>query len=92
MSTVSIRYINDDVHVVFKFYTTHLGFELDKDASLAIASDIRDRLRLLQRLSDSAKQALSSTTNLAKGLCGSQILLDNSFGNPVESFQLNFKY
>jgi Predicted enzyme related to lactoylglutathione lyase len=47
MSTVSIRYMIDDVPAAIKFYTTHLGFLLDLDASPAFASVTRDGVRLL---------------------------------------------
>src|SRR5262245_50423569 len=47
MSTVSIRYIIDEVPAAIKFYTTHLGFELETDASPAFASVTRDGVRLL---------------------------------------------
>ena len=47
MSTVSIRYMIDDVPAAIKFYTTHLGFSLGLDASPAFASVSRDGVRLL---------------------------------------------
>src|SRR3954462_2930513 len=47
MSTVSIRYMIDDVPAAIEFYTTHLGFALQLDASPALASVIRDGVRLL---------------------------------------------
>src|SRR5262249_3614964 len=47
MSTVSIRYMIDDVPVAIKFYTTHLGFELEQDSSPAFASVTRDSVGLL---------------------------------------------
>jgi catechol 2,3-dioxygenase-like lactoylglutathione lyase family enzyme len=47
MSKVSIRYMIDDVPVAIDFYTTHLGFALDLDASPAFASVSRDGVRLL---------------------------------------------
>src|SRR4051794_32819605 len=37
----------DDVPAAVKFYTTHLGFVLDQDASPAFASVTRDGVRLL---------------------------------------------
>jgi predicted enzyme related to lactoylglutathione lyase len=37
----------DDVPVAIRFYTTHLGFALDLDASPAFASVTRDGVRLL---------------------------------------------
>src|SRR5262245_11662890 len=47
MSTVSVRYIIDDVPAAIRFYTTHLGFTLEHDASPAFASVARDGVRLL---------------------------------------------
>ncbi len=42
MSTVSVRYMIDDVPAAVTFYTTHLGFTLEQDASPAFASVTRD--------------------------------------------------
>jgi catechol 2,3-dioxygenase-like lactoylglutathione lyase family enzyme len=47
MSSVSVRYIVDDVPSAIRFYTTLLGFELEHDASTAFASVARDGVRLL---------------------------------------------
>src|SRR5262249_39290554 len=47
MSSVSIRYMIDDVPAAIKFYATHLGFAIDVDASPAFASVTRDGVRLL---------------------------------------------
>jgi len=47
MSTVSVRYMIDDVPEAMRFYTTLLGFELEKDASPAFASVVKDGVRLL---------------------------------------------
>src|SRR6516225_9198340 len=47
MSTVSIRYMIDDVPFAIKFYTTHLGFAVEQDTSPAFASVTRDGVRLL---------------------------------------------
>lgn len=47
MATVSIRYMIDDVPAAIEFYTTHLGFALEHDASPAFASVTRDGVRLL---------------------------------------------
>jgi catechol 2,3-dioxygenase-like lactoylglutathione lyase family enzyme len=47
MSSVSVRYIIDDVRSAIRFYTTLLGFELEHDASPAFASVVRDGVRLL---------------------------------------------
>ena len=121
MSTVSIRYMIDDVPIAVKFYTTHLGFTLDLDASPAFASVTRDGVRLLlsgktssgrQAMPDSRepvpggwnriqiqvnnleaeiqrlrKAGLKFRNEIVKGPGGSQILLDDPSGNPVELFQ-----
>jgi Lactoylglutathione lyase and related lyases len=47
MSSVSVRYIIDDVPAAARFYTTHLGFTMEHDASPAFASVVRDGVRLL---------------------------------------------
>jgi catechol 2,3-dioxygenase-like lactoylglutathione lyase family enzyme len=47
MSSVSVRYIVEDVPSAIRFYTTLLGFELQHDASPAFASVVRDGVRLL---------------------------------------------
>ena len=47
MSSVSVRYIIDDVPAAVRFYTTHLGFTMEHDASPAFASVVRDGVRLL---------------------------------------------
>ena len=47
MSSVSVRYMIDDVPTAMRFYTTHLGFTLEHDASPAFASVVRDGVRLL---------------------------------------------
>jgi catechol 2,3-dioxygenase-like lactoylglutathione lyase family enzyme len=44
---VSVRYIVDDVRVAVGFYTTHLGFGVELDASPGFAAVSRDDLRLL---------------------------------------------
>src|SRR5215475_12355294 len=44
---VSVRYMIDDVDAAVAFYTNHLGFRLEKDASPAFASVVRGNLRLL---------------------------------------------
>src|ERR1051326_8297765 len=46
-NTVSVRYMIDDVDAAVAFYTNHLGFHLDMDASPAFASVVRGNLRLL---------------------------------------------
>jgi catechol 2,3-dioxygenase-like lactoylglutathione lyase family enzyme len=121
MSTVSIRYMIDDVPVALKFYTTHLGFAVDMDASPAFASVSRDGVRLLLsgktssgrrampdgrepvpggwnrihiQIEDLAAEVerlrgagLKFRNDIITGPGGSQIILDDPSGNPVELFQ-----
>ncbi|HEX2781564.1 MAG TPA: VOC family protein [Gemmatimonadaceae bacterium] len=47
MSSVSVRYIIDDVPAAVRFYTTLLGFTMEHDASPAFTSVVRDGVRLL---------------------------------------------
>jgi len=47
MSTVSVRYMIDDVGAAIEFYTTRLDFTLEMDARPAFASVSRDGVRLL---------------------------------------------
>src|SRR3954462_8212974 len=47
MSTVSVRYIVDDVEAAVTFYTTHLGFSLLTSTFPAFADVRRGHLRLL---------------------------------------------
>jgi len=121
MSSVSIRYMIDDVPVAIAFYTTHLGFAIEHDASPAFASVTRDGVRLLlsgkassgrrampdgrepvpggwnrihiqvtdlaaevKRLRDAG---LKFRNDIISGPGGSQIILDDPSGNPVELFQ-----
>jgi catechol 2,3-dioxygenase-like lactoylglutathione lyase family enzyme len=44
---ISVRYMIDDVDAAVAFYTQHLGFSLEQDASPAFASVTRGNLRLL---------------------------------------------
>ena len=121
MSTVSIRYMIDDVPAAIEFYTTHLGFALDHDASPAFAAVTRDGVRLLlSGKTSSGRRAmpdgrepvpggwnriqiqvddleaevkrlreagLKFRNEIVTGPGGSQILLDDPSGNPVELFQ-----
>ena len=121
MSAISVRYMIDDVPAAIKFYTTHLGFVLEQDASPAFASVSRDGVRLLlSGKSSSGRRAmpdgrepvpggwnrihiqvddleaevkrlraagLKFRNEIIKGPGGSQILLDDPSGNPVELFQ-----
>lgn len=47
MSSVSVRYMIDDVPAAMHFYTTLLGFTVEQDAAPAFASVVRDGVRLL---------------------------------------------
>jgi catechol 2,3-dioxygenase-like lactoylglutathione lyase family enzyme len=47
MSEVGVRYMIKDVPAAVKFYTTHLQFKLEQDASPAFAAVSRDGVRLL---------------------------------------------
>ena len=121
MSTVSIRYMIDDVPAALEFYTTHLGFAVDMDASPAFASITRDGVRLLLsgktssgrrampdgrepvpggwnrihiQVEDLAAEVerlrgagLKFRNDVITGPAGSQIILDDPSGNPVELFQ-----
>ena len=121
MSTVSVRYMIDDVPAAIAFYTTHLGFTLEQDASPAFASVSRDGVRLLLsgktssgrrampdgsqpvpggwnriqlQVEDLASEVdrlreagLRFRNEIITGPGGSQILLDDPSGNPVELFQ-----
>ena len=121
MSTASVRYMIDDVPAAIAFYTTHLGFTLEQDASPAFASVSRDGVRLLlsgkassgRRAMPDGSQPVPGGWNriqlqvpdlasevarlreaglrfrneIITGPGGSQILLDDPSGNPVELFQ-----
>jgi catechol 2,3-dioxygenase-like lactoylglutathione lyase family enzyme len=121
MSTVSVRYIVDDVETAIGFDTTHLGFTLLSSERPAFADVLRGDLRLLlsgptssggRRLPDGGrpvpggwnrihlivedlpreverwrKAGLSFRSDIVTGAGGSQIVLDDPSGNPVELFQ-----
>jgi len=121
MSSVSIRYMIDDVSKAVEFYTTHLGFGLEHDAAPAFASVNRDGVRLLlsgktssgrrpmpdgrepvpggwnrihiqvpdlEAEVDRLREAgLTFRNDIITGPGGSQIVLDDPSGNPVELFQ-----
>jgi predicted enzyme related to lactoylglutathione lyase len=125
VSTVSIRYMIDDVPAALTFYTTHLGFTVDMDASPAFASVTRDGVRLLLsgktssgrrampdgcepvpggwnrihiQVEDIAAEVerlrrvgLKFRNDIITGPGGSQIILDDPSGNPVELFQPSAK-
>lgn len=121
MSSVSVRYMIDDVPAAIVFYTAHLGFSLEQDASPAFASVSRDGVRLLLsgksssgrrpmpdgrlpvpggwnriqlQVADIASEVerlraagLHFRNDIVTGPGGSQILLDDPSGNPVELFE-----
>ena len=122
MSTVSIRYIIDDVPAAMHFYTTLLGFTVEQDAGPAFASIVRDGVRLLlsgdgssgkRPLPDGRRQVPGGwnrvhlevadlgrevarlhaagvpfrTAEIVTGPGGSQVIIDDPSGNPVELFQ-----
>jgi catechol 2,3-dioxygenase-like lactoylglutathione lyase family enzyme len=121
MTTVSVRYIVDDVAAAVAFYSVHLGFTLEQDAAPAFASVTRDGLRLLLSgpgssgarpmpdgrrpvaggwnrflliVSDLGAEVerlraagLRFRNDILSGVGGSQILLEDPFGNPIELFQ-----
>ena len=45
-TTVGVRYMIDDVADAVAFYTTHLGFTVDQDATPAFAAVSRDGERV----------------------------------------------
>ncbi|MGH4020408.1 MAG: VOC family protein [Pseudonocardiaceae bacterium] len=47
VTTVTVRYIVDDVSAAVAFYTAHLGFTVEIDAAPGFAAVERDGLRLL---------------------------------------------
>ncbi|WP_437678449.1 VOC family protein [Sorangium sp. So ce131] len=121
MSTVSVRYLVDDVDTAIDFYTKHLGFTLETDSSPAFASVTLGNLRLLLsgKTSSGARPmpdgrqpvpggwnrvqvpvvdlnaeaarlraaGLRFRNDVVKGVGGSQILLDDPSGNPIELWQ-----
>lgn len=122
MSTVSIRYMIDDVPAAVRFYTDLLHFTLEVDASPAFAAVCRDGVRLLlsgegssgkRPLADGRAQVPGGwnrillqvadldaetarlrtarvpfrTPEIVRGPGGSQVVVDDPSGNPVELFQ-----
>jgi predicted enzyme related to lactoylglutathione lyase len=111
----------DDVAAAVGFYTTHLGFKVDMDASPAFASVSRDGMALLLSSKTSSGRrpmpdgrtpepggwnriqvvvediaseverlrsaGLQFRNEIISGPGGSQTLLDDPSGNPVELFQ-----
>ncbi len=121
MPNANVRYMIDDVRTAIDFYTKHLGFTLDQDASPAFAAVTRDGLRLLlsgptssgrRPMPDGARpvpggwnrielvvddlaaevdrwrtEGVTFRNEIVTGPGGSQILVDDPFGNPIELFQ-----
>jgi catechol 2,3-dioxygenase-like lactoylglutathione lyase family enzyme len=122
MTTVSVRYINDDVDAAGAFYVEHLRFDVEMQPGPGFAVLSRGNLRLLlngpgaggagqpmpdgrrpepggwnriqievadlQREVEALREAGASFRNdIVTGQGGSQILLEDPSGNPIELFQ-----
>jgi catechol 2,3-dioxygenase-like lactoylglutathione lyase family enzyme len=122
MSTVSVRYITDDVDAALAFYVERLGFEVVMHPAPGFAMLARGDLRLLlnqpgaggagapmpdgrlpepggwnrfqievtdlEREVEALRAAGATFRNeIVTGVGGSQILLDDPAGNPIELFQ-----
>ena len=67
-SIVGVRYMIDDVDAAVAFYTNHLGFQLEINASPAFASVVRGNLRLLlSGAKSSGRQPLAEGTKPIPG-------------------------
>ena len=67
-NVVSVRYMIDDVDAAVAFYTNHLGFRLEINASPAFASIVRGNLcLLLSGAKSSGRQPLADGTKPAPG-------------------------
>ena len=65
---VSVRYMIDDVEAALTFYTRHLDFQVETNASPAFASAVRGNLRLLlSGPKSSGRQALADGTKPVPG-------------------------
>ena len=65
---VSVRYMIDDVEAALAFYTRHLDFRVEINASPAFASVVRGNLRLLlSGAKSSGRQALADGTKPVPG-------------------------
>ena len=122
MTTVSVRYINDDVDAAVAFYVEHLGFDVEMQPGPGFAVLSRGNLRLLlnqpgaggagqpvpdgrrpepggwnrfqievadlKREVEVLREAGARFRNdIVSGRGGSQILLEDPSGNPIELFQ-----
>ena len=77
--TASVRYMIDDVPAAIAFYTEHLGFTLETDASPAFASVVRGPLRLLLSgpRSSGARPMRDGSTPVPGGWTRIQVLVDD---------------
>ena len=67
-NSVSVRYMIDDVEAALAFYTRHLDFRVEMNASPAFASVVRGNLRLLlSGAKSSGRQALADGTKPVPG-------------------------
>jgi catechol 2,3-dioxygenase-like lactoylglutathione lyase family enzyme len=67
-TTVGVRYMIDDVADAIAFYTTHLGFTLQQDATPAFAAVSRDGVRLLlSGPTSSGRRAMPDSTRPVPG-------------------------
>ena len=122
MTTVSVRYITDDIDAAVDFYVERLGFKVEMRPGPGFAVLSRDALRLLlnrpsaggagQPMPDGRRpqaggwnriqievsnlerevEALRGAgatfrNDIVTGRGGSQILLEDPAGNPIELFQ-----
>ena len=122
MTTVSVRYITDDVDAAVAFYVERLGFNVEMQPGPGFAVLSRGNLRLLlnrpgaggagqpmpdgrrpepggwnriqievsdlEREVEALREAGASFRNdIVTGRGGSQILLEDPSGNPIELFQ-----
>ena len=122
MTTVSVRYISDDVDAAVDFYVERLGFNVEMGPGPGFAVLSRGDLRLLlnrpgaggagqpmpngrcpepggwnriqiavsdlEREVETMREAGASFRNdIVTGRGGSQILLEDPSGNPIELFQ-----
>jgi catechol 2,3-dioxygenase-like lactoylglutathione lyase family enzyme len=122
MTTVSVRYITDDVDAAVAFYVERLGFNVEMQPGPGFAVLTRGNLRLLlnqpgaggagqptpdgrsptpggwnriqievsdlDREVEALREAGASFRNdIVTGRGGSQILLEDPSGNPIELFQ-----
>jgi catechol 2,3-dioxygenase-like lactoylglutathione lyase family enzyme len=122
MTTVSVRYIADDVDAAVDFYVDRLGFEVDMRPGPGFAVLSRGALRLLlnqpgaggagqsmpdgrrpqpggwnriqievsnleQEVAVLREAGAAFRNDIVTGRGGSQILLEDPSGNPIELFQ-----